>query len=156
LDWCAKHYKVVRYKNIEADDALGLECHLDPSDFILVSPDKDMKQISCNLFNGDELVQVTPEEADYWFWTQCLTGDPVDGYKGVPGIGAKGAQKILAKAEDPWQAVLACYEKAGMTEADAIRNARLARILRPGEYNSTTKEPILWNPPQSLLGLTSA
>jgi DNA polymerase-1 len=43
-----------------------------------------------------------------------------------------------------------------MTEADAIRNARLARILRPGEYNSTTKEPILWNPLQSSLGLTSA
>jgi DNA polymerase-1 len=156
LDWCKDHFKIIRYENLEADDALGLECHLDPSDFILVSPDKDMKQISCNLFNGSELVQVTPEEADYWFWTQCLTGDPVDGYKGVPGIGAKGAQKILAKAEDPWQAVLSCYEKAGMTEADAIRNARLARILRPGEYNSTTKEPILWNPPPSSLDSTSA
>jgi len=149
LEWCYDHYKTIRYENVEADDALGLECHLDPSDFILVSPDKDMKQISCNLFNGDELTYTTPEEADYWFWRQCLTGDPVDGYKGVPGIGAKGAEKILAKAEDPWQAVVASYEKAGLTLDDAIRNARLARILRPGEYNSTTKEPILWTPPSS-------
>lgn len=149
LDYCFSNYKTTRYPNLEADDALGIECHLDPSDFILVSPDKDMKQISCNLFNGDELVYVSPEEADHWFWTQCLTGDPVDGYKGVPGIGAKGAEKILSKAEDPWQAIVSCYEKAGMTEEDAIRNARLARILRPGEYNSTTKEPILWNPPPS-------
>lgn len=156
LEWCKLNFKTIRYENLEADDALGLECHLDPSDFILVSPDKDMKQISCNLFNGDQLIYVTPEQADYWFWMQCLTGDPVDGYKGVPGIGAKGAQKILAKAEDPWQAVVTAYEKADMTLDDAIRNARLARILRPGEYNSTTKEPILWNPPPSLLESTSA
>ena len=151
LDWCHKHYKVVRYKNIEADDALGLECHLDPRDFVLISPDKDMKQISCRLFNGEEEVDITPEEADYWFWTQCLTGDPVDGYKGVPGIGGVGAKKILEKAEDPWTVILEAYIKAGLTEEDAIRNARLARILRPGEYNSTTKEPILWNPPALLL-----
>lgn len=149
LDWCSKHYKVVRYPNLEADDALGLECHLDPRDFVLVSPDKDMKQISCRLFNGSDEFNVTPEEADYWFWTQCLTGDPVDGYKGVPGIGAVGAKKILEKAEDPWEAILEAYIKAGQTEEDAIRNTRLARILRPGEYNSTTKEPILWTPPPS-------
>ena len=151
LEWCAQNYKVVRYPNLEADDALGLECHLDPSNFMLVSPDKDMKQIACRLFNGTDEVNVTPEEADYWFWTQCLTGDPVDGYKGVPGIGAKGAEKILDKAEDPWEAIVACYEKAGLTYDDALKNARLARILRPGEYNSTTKEPILWTPPQSSL-----
>jgi DNA polymerase-1 len=149
LEWCAQNYKVVRYPNLEADDALGLECHLDPSDFVLVSPDKDMKQISCRLFNGSEEFDVTLEEADYWFWTQCLTGDPVDGYKGVPGVGARGAEKILAKTEDPWQAVVAAYEKAGMTLEDALMNARLARILRPGEYNSTTKQPILWTPQES-------
>jgi len=149
LKWCAKHYKTVRYDNLEADDALGLECHLDPSDFVLVSPDKDMKQIACRLFNGEQEMVITPEEADRWFWMQCLTGDPVDGYKGVPGIGAKGADKILSKAEDSWQAIVEAYEKAGLTIEDAIRNARLARILRPGEYNSTTKEPILWNPPLS-------
>ena len=102
-----------------------------------------------NRHNGEELINVSLEEADRWFWTQCLTGDPVDGYKGVPGIGAKGAEKILSKAEDPWQAIVAAYDKAQLTVDDAILNARLARILRPGEYNSTTKEPILWNPPQS-------
>ena len=149
LDWCGANYKVVRYPNIEADDALGLECHLDPREFILVSPDKDMKQIACRLFNGEDEITVAPEEADYWFWTQCLTGDPVDGYKGVPGIGGVGAKKILDKAESPWEAILESYIKAGQTEDDAIRNARLARILRPGEYNSTTKEPILWTPPTS-------
>ena len=147
LQWAAENFKVIRYPKLEADDALGLECHLDPSDFVLVSPDKDMKQISCRLFNGEEEVNVTPEEADYWFWTQTITGDPVDGYKGIPGVGAVGARKILSKAEDPWAAIVEAYQKAGLSMDDAIRNARLARILRPGEYNSTTKEPILWTPP---------
>jgi 5'-3' exonuclease len=111
LDWCTKHYKVVRYKNVEADDALGIECHLDPRDFVLVSPDKDMKQISCRLYNGEDEFNVTPEEADYWFWTQCLTGDPVDGYKGVPGIGAVSSKKILEAAGDnPWQDIHAACQ----------------------------------------------
>jgi len=147
LDWCAANYRVVRYPMLEADDALGLECHLDPSDFVLISPDKDMKQISCRLYNGDVEVNVTPDEADYWFWTQVITGDPVDGYKGIPGVGAVGAKKLLDTAEEIWPAIVAGYEKAGLTDEDALRNARLARILRPGEYNSTTKEPILWTPP---------
>lgn len=150
LEWCNDNYRTIRVKNVEADDALGMDCHLSPEEFILVSPDKDLKQISCLHFNGEEEFYVGPEEADLFFWTQCLTGDPVDGYKGVPGIGAVGAKKILgsvkSEAGDYWAAILAAYDKAGLTEEDAIRNARLARILRPGEYNSTTQEPILWTP----------
>jgi len=147
LDWCNANYRVVRYPKLEADDALGMECHLDPSDFVLISPDKDMKQIACRLYNGDVEVNVTPEEADYWFWTQVITGDPVDGYKGIPGVGAVGAKKMLDNTEDIWATIVEGYQKAGLSLDDAIRNARLARILRPGEYNSTTKEPILWTPP---------
>lgn len=151
LEWCTTNYKVVRVKNVEADDALGMDCHLSPEEFILVSPDKDMKQISCPQFDGENERYVTPEDADLFFWTQCLTGDPVDGYKGVPGVGAVGAQKILREVKDGnyWPTILDAYTKAGLTEEDAIRNARLARILRPGEYNSTTQEPILWTPPLS-------
>ena len=72
----------------------------------------------------------------------------MDGYKGVPGVGAKGAEKLLTKAQgQEWEVIRGAYEKAGLTEEDALRNARLARILRPDEYNFTTKEPILWTPP---------
>ena len=54
-------------------------------------------------------------------------GDPVDGYKEFWVV---GAEKILAKAEDPWKQLLPRIN--GLTLDDAIRNARLARILRPG------------------------
>lgn len=146
LDWCEDNFYTIRLPGLEADDCLGLDCHNDPSDFILVSPDKDMKQIACRLFNGETEITVTQEEADRWFWTQIITGDPVDGYKGIPGAGPAKAKKILDKAEDPWQAILQAYLDAGLTEEDAIRNARLARILRPGEYDFTTNQPILWTP----------
>lgn len=154
LEWCTDNYRTIRVKNVEADDALGMDCHLSCEEFVLVSPDKDMKQLSCLHYNGEEEFYISPEEADLFFWTQCLTGDPVDGYKGVPGVGAVGAKKILDKVKDGnyWATILTAYEKAGLTEEDAIRNARLARILRPGEYNSTTQEPILWNPSLSASG----
>jgi DNA polymerase-1 len=146
IEWCFRHYDVVRLPQVEADDALGLYCHLDSSDFVLVSPDKDMKQIVCRHFNNEEEFDVTLEEADNFFFTQIITGDPVDGYKGVPGMGPVKAKKILDSTEDPWQAVVQAYEKAGLTLDDAIRNARLARILRPGEYDFDLHQPILWTP----------
>lgn len=146
LQWCFENFNVVRFPNIEADDALGISCHNDTSNFVLVSPDKDMRQIACRLFDGENEIEVSEEDADRWFWTQVLTGDQVDGYKGVPGVGPVKAKAILDKADDPWTAIVQAYEKAGLSVDDAIRNARLARILRPGEYDLDLYKPILWTP----------
>jgi DNA polymerase-1 len=149
LDWCKKHYVTVVLDHVEADDALGVDCHMDKATFVLVSPDKDMKQISCLHYNEKEVFRVTPHQADRFFYQQVITGDPVDGYKGVPGMGEVAAKKLLDKIppESWWEAILLAYVKAGLSEDDAIRNARLARILRPGEYDTETCSPILWNPP---------
>ena len=57
----------------------------------------------------------------------------VDGYSGCPRVGVKTAEKILD--EPPyWNKVVAAYNKAGLSEEVALENARLARILRKGEY----------------------
>jgi DNA polymerase-1 len=40
--------------------------------------------------------------------------------------------------------VLDAFESKGLGEEVAIENARLARILRDGEYNFETKEVKLW------------
>ena len=46
-----------------------------------------------------------------------------------------------------WDAVVEAFTfKAGLTEADALKQARLARILRWSDWNSETKTPILWSP----------
>jgi hypothetical protein len=38
------------------------------------------------------------------------------------------------------------YEKKKLTAEDALRNARLARILRWDDWDRKKKEPILWRP----------
>lgn len=146
LTYAFDSYTCKRIDCLEADDLLGLDCHQSSENFVVVSPDKDMKSIACRLFNGEEEIEVTSEAADRQFHLQCLTGDVVDGYKGIPGIGPKSAEKILSQEGEPWTLIVQAYEKAGLTEEDALRNARLARILRPGEFDFENNEPILWTP----------
>ncbi len=45
-----------------------------------------------------------------------------------------------------WKTVKEAFEKAGLTEDDAYRNARLARILTCEDYDYKTEQPILWCP----------
>jgi DNA polymerase-1 len=135
-------------EGLEADDLLGLRCHQTTDNVLLISADKDLKQIQCRQWNGTDEITPTLEECDRFFFQQILTGDPVDGYKGCPGIGVVKAQALLAKTprELWWTAVVDLFVKAGLTEADALQNARLARILRTGEYDWKTREPVLWTP----------
>ncbi len=73
-------------------------------------------------------------------------GDAADGYKGIPGVGQKKAEKILEKDGYTWNTVALAYEMAGLSQEEALLNARLARILRPGEWDYTNNEPKLWSP----------
>ena len=45
--------------------------------------------------------------------------------------------------------MVAAYEKAGMTEEEALVQARVARILRNAEYTRKTGEVILWTPKEA-------
>jgi len=135
---------------LEGDDILGiLATHPKAirGQKIIVSIDKDMKTIPGYVWNpdkDDEPIFYSTEEADYWHLYQTLTGDTTDGYPGLPGCGPKGAEKVL---EDPsWEAVVAAYEKKGLTEEDALVQARCARILRATDYDYAKKEVKLWCP----------
>nr|WP_283842051.1 hypothetical protein [Bradyrhizobium sp. KB893862 SZCCT0404] len=137
---------------LEADDVLGIfGSRLKNS--IICSADKDMKTIPCTLYDGKSVQKIEPHEADWWFFYQVLIGDTADGYPGLTGVGPKKAQAILStihqrsSAAELWKSVKAAYEAHGHTEADAIKQARLARILRDGEWDSEAKKPILWTPP---------
>ena len=91
---------------------------------------------------------------------QTLTGDTTDGYTGCPGIGPKTAEKILQAAlaegtteanpaqlrEIYWQHVVKAYAKAGLSEEEALTQARVARICRNSDYDFKTKQVILWSP----------
>ena len=130
---------------LEADDAMGIYATQHPGN-IIVSPDKDMRQISGKLYDFNETIDITPEEGAKWHLIQTMAGDNTDGYSGVPGIGIKRAEKIFEEKGYTWKAVVETFEEKGMTEEDALLNARLARILTSNDYDHEKKQPILWTP----------
>jgi len=146
-------YSTTAVPGLEADDVMGILATDPGRDCVIVSQDKDMKTIPTRIWTGKELLSITEEEADFWHMYQTLTGDAVDGFKGCPGVGPVGAEKLLARAmadeADMWPFVVKAFEKAKLTEEDALTQARLARILRWDDWDKTKKEPILWTPASS-------
>jgi len=150
-EYVIKKHKGVVWDNLEADDVLGIMA-TEPTEEerIVVTIDKDLKTVPCNLSSDGLNVQRIPERlADYWFMIQTLTGDKVDGYDGVEGIGIKTAEKLIKKYTnvpllDLWKIVKKIYVDKGYTEAEALQQARVARILRHGEYNKKTGKVKLW------------
>jgi DNA polymerase-1 len=152
-DWVEATFKTFRKDRLEADDCLGLIATKPGNEgkVIMVSDDMDLKTIPGKLYRpmADELLTITEADADKYFFTQVLTGDQVDGYKGIPGIGPKKAEAILG-ARPHWGAVEQAYIKAGMTRDDAIQQARLARILRWSDWHEEIEEIRLWTPQASV------
>ncbi len=73
-----KEYEVIRMDTLEADDAMGIYATQHPGNMI-VSPDKDMKQIPGSLYNLEEVTLITPEEGEKMHYLQTLSGDQTDG-----------------------------------------------------------------------------
>lgn len=149
--WLIEEHGAKMKPGIEADDVMGILAtnpRIIKGEKIIVSADKDMLTIPGKLYRNGEIVEVTPEEATYRRFVQTLTGDVTDGYPGCPGIGPKKAEAILDGAPngDLWAAVVATYEKAGLTAEDALLQARLARILHNDDYDHANKKVILWTP----------
>jgi DNA polymerase-1 len=148
--WVEQHYETRTMVGLEGDDVLAiLATNGGYSNPIIVSPDKDMRTVPCQLLAKDELESITSKAAFRHWMLQTLTGDQADNYPGIKGCGPVKAEKILGDEEDPvklWASVVEAYRKAGLTFSDALLNARLARILRHGDYDYRTGEVKLWDP----------
>lgn len=170
------YYKCHTVDHLEADDLMGILATKpdQKKQPIIVSRDKDMKTIPATIWDGKDVVVQSEAEADRFHMYQTLVGDTADGYPGCPGMGdvsatalldtpsimvpyehalksgpRKGETETRWKAEptdNVWKAIVSCYEREGRTEADAIVQARLARILRYRDWCPETKTPILWSP----------
>lgn len=169
-DYMEKTYPSYRRDGLEADDIMGILSTMKglPGNFlaehphfdakarkVIVSEDKDMKTIPGWLFNPakDKAPWLVSEsEADYWHLYQTLVGDTTDGYKGCPGVGPVKAEAVLMDACEPkhpvemWARVLDLFQAKGLTEEDALIQARVARICRASDYDFKKKEVILWTP----------
>lgn len=159
-DWFKNEsgYKLYQKPNLEADDVIGILATSDSiikGDKCVWSFDKDFKTIPCKFAKGSPEGKLTKrliieEEADWWFMYQTLIGDTTDGYQGCKGIGDKKARKILGKIgektlSEMWDLVKKTYLAQGMSEEEALLNARMARILRAEDYDFKKKEVKLWN-----------
>ena len=141
--WLEKNFETWAEPALEADDILGLLStgKRIKGRKVVVSSDKDLQTIPGLLYNPGKpalgVREISVDDADLYHLTQALTGDTVDGYKGCPGVGPVAAEKLLAGLttnEERWEAIVSAYEKKGLTAEDALTQARVARILRHGEY----------------------
>lgn len=149
-EWVMGSYQSRTHVGLEADDVMGLlSTNGSYTNPVIVSIDKDMRTVPGLLLAGDAVETVSLVDANRTWMKQTLTGDNSDNYPGLKGVGPVKAEQILGAATtlpDMWDKVVAAYQKAGFTLADALFNARMARILRHGDYDFRSGEIRLWDP----------
>lgn len=157
-DWLRQEYGAEERPTLEADDVMGLLA-TDPTrtdERIIVSADKDLMGVPGKLYRPQLqkgkrpiIFEITQLEAIRFHFWQTLVGDTTDGFLGARGIGPASdyALDVLEAEteEEAWDIVLAGYGSKGFTEEDAVKTARLARILQHGDYDG--KAVKLWLPP---------
>ena len=147
LEFCKENYKYEIKPKLEADDVMGIMASGDHEN-IIYSEDKDLLTIPGLHWDIKKEVvwEQSKDHADYNFYKQTLTGDTTDGYNGCPTIGPKRAEAILENLtpSEMWSAVVDTYKSRMFGENYALLQARMARILRDGEY--INNEPVLWSP----------
>lgn len=141
-------------EGLEADDLcgiLGTRAKYDGA--VMCSIDKDFRCIPgrhLNPMKQDRPDTVSLFEADYTWLMQAMTGDATDGYSGLPKVGPKKAAAILGgtklPAEALWPKVTEAAALLGIKLPAMLQQARVARILRDGEYNKDERSVRLWTP----------
>jgi DNA polymerase-1 len=122
--------------NLEADDALAIN---QTEKTIICSLDKDLLQVPGKHFSWeisgkgwnrpDTFTDQTELEGLRLFYKQCIKGDPSDNVKGIVGVGAKGADKLLDNCQTDEQ-MFKAVRKAYDNDAEFIMNASVLWILR--------------------------
>jgi DNA polymerase-1 len=149
--WIIEELDGQMWANLEADDVISIlatDKEMD-EETIIISIDKDFKSVPGIFYdyNKGEYHHPTEEEADNYHLVQTIAGDHTDGYSGVPGIGVTRAERLLEKDGYSWETVVKSYEKAGLTENEALTNAWMARLLRADNYSFRTNTiKKLWTP----------
>ncbi len=122
-----------------------------PGRYVVASTDKDLKQIPGLHYNWkkERVAEAISAGLITGSSFRCSPVDSTDGYAGgCPGIGECRARRVLEDAApDMWARVVAAFEsRGGLTEEDALIQARVARILRAEDYDFEESQPILWSP----------
>lgn len=111
------------FDGAEADDILAIRQTELKDESIIISIDKDMRQVPGWHYSWElkrkevvsrvaERVYVTPEEGLRHFYTQLIIGDNADGIPGCPGKGKKAATILenLHSEQEMFEAVRSMYD----------------------------------------------
>jgi hypothetical protein len=136
---------------IETDDAMSILAeHIGYDKVLLVTADKDMKQVPTQFYNpfkknlswDERWTSATMFQANRFFWEQVLAGDPTDmpgELCGIEGVGMGTASKMcendLAFGEIIAKEYKKKYGKAGLSRA-AI-TYKMVRLLRMADLDTT-------------------
>lgn len=124
----------------EADDAMGIKqiaAHKaeQANTTVICTIDKDLDQIVGKHFNflTGKTYTIEEPEATKFFYTQLLTGDPVDNICGLKGIGPAKARLILKGCTTEPELFNAAYNAyksvyKNLAEEEMIKTGRLIRI----------------------------
>ena len=146
------------YDELEADDVMGIMATKVPpkdTEYVIHSDDKDLKTIPALIWDRKvgKVVRTSELEANRFLYTQILTGDVTDGYKGCPSIGKLKAQKALAVCSSEIEMrnaaeslYLKVYKDILTAQAEMIKQSGQARILRASDYDFVNKSVIIWHP----------
>ena len=153
MAYAMENYDYRLEPKLEADDLLGIfSTNGEYGDTILCSWDKDMLTIPTKIWNGNKEVIKTQSKADAlkFLLYQVMIGDSADNFKGIKGVGPKGAIKFLnehgKKLAGVWEPLVKLAEKKGQDEEYLLGQMRMAFLLRDGYYNFKTEEIKLWEP----------
>ena len=159
-----QEFDVVTMPTLEADDVLGILAtdDSDPSEKIIVTSDKDLRQIPGLHYNPSDklgnIEKVDKLHGEIFFWKQILIGDPTDCFPGCPGIGKKRAGSLIdlcvakhvteggSLSLSIWKDIVKVFESKGFDENYVLSQARCARILQHQDYDHREGKPILWEP----------
>jgi len=167
-------YDCRRTEGLEADDLISIEQTNRPEETIICTRDKDLRSVpgwhyGWELGNQPEFGPELVSESGYitlsndrkkikgvgrmFFYSQCLTGDPVDSIPGLEGCGPVKAYQILEGSkteEEAFRSVLSAYqEKYGdKAEMELLEQGRLLWMTRKLHLNG---QPVLWEFPYQII-----
>ena len=141
------HYQGIVSFGREADDSIGIASSRFASkrDFIIVSIDKDLKQIPGWHYDfvKKRKFYVSQSEASKFIYRQLLTGDSADNIGGITGIGDSISDKLLepcTNVSEFYRVVRHIYSEVDDVER-LIKRGQLLKIQQ------RENEP-LWQPPE--------
>lgn len=140
----AKKYNLLMIEELEADDCMGIFGTSGDTGISIYSQDKDLRTIPVRQydFKKEKFWTPTYEQSMRWLYTQVLTGDTVDGYKGCPKIGKVKAKTALSECvndlellEKTFVRYYVAYKKdSDLAKKNLLEQIGQARILHQIDY----------------------